>query len=122
MDRALTAREAEILDFLLSAEFPSVEALRAQRKVVRLVGRCDCGCATIDLSVQPEKAPQSDDRSWEPVVEAQSRHDEGFPPYELLLFARDGWLSGLEIVVYEEDSGPSEFPPPNAFNSPWSRE
>jgi len=45
-----------VLSFLLEPEFPGVEALRLQAATARVVRRCECGCATIDLEADPAAA------------------------------------------------------------------
>jgi hypothetical protein len=47
--RPLTERERAVLDALLSVEFEGVEELRAQAADVVVVGRCTCGCPSIDF-------------------------------------------------------------------------
>src|SRR5436309_2398133 len=67
--RPLTDREAEILDFLLTPDFPGRDALRAQANTAKVVGRCSCGCATIDLATDPE-APFAEGVMQHMAVEA----------------------------------------------------
>jgi hypothetical protein len=47
--RALTRRERSTLDALLSVDFEGVDALRSQSADVAVVGRCGCGCPSIDF-------------------------------------------------------------------------
>jgi len=113
--RSLTAEERDALNFLLSADFPGVEELREQAKVVSVVGR-RCGCASVDFSVDTEVAQRT--KSYEPVpVEAHSRDVGPGGPFQLLLFVREGWLAGLEIVYFANEL-PVEFPPLDAFEPP----
>jgi hypothetical protein len=117
--RPLTEKERDALSFLLKAEFPGVEELREQAKVVSVVDRCKCGCATIDFSVDTEAARPA--KSYEPVpVEATTRETAPGGPLDLLLFVREGWLVGLEIAYYANDA-PVEFPPPSAFEPPFTK-
>jgi len=67
-DRPLSEREREILAFLLSAPgLPDAEVLRRQAEVAVCSGSCPCGCASIDVTVDPSAAPQAGDC---PLVEA----------------------------------------------------
>ena len=112
-------REREALSLLLAADFPGVEQLREQAKAASVAGHCACGCATIDFSIDAAEARPASSR--EPIpVEAQTRDLHGDAPFELLLFVRDGWLVGLEIVYYGDEI-PTEFPPPSAFEPPVTR-
>jgi hypothetical protein len=114
------AREAEVLSFLLEPEFPGVEALRRQAETARVVRQCECGCATIDLATDPA-APAAEGVREPNVVEARGRaRDDGRPPPELILFVRDGRLSSVEIVSYDEPifdvfPAPEEFEEPHAY-------
>jgi hypothetical protein len=60
--RPLTPAESLVLGLLLSTEFPGVEALRAQARSAVVVGRCDCGCPTIELAVPADETFSSDSR------------------------------------------------------------
>jgi hypothetical protein len=112
MKRPLTELERAILDFLLTAEFPGRGELRAQADHVRVTGRCRCGCATVDLTVDRAAAPlaQVGERM---VADSMSRDEE----YGLLLFVDDGYLSSVEIYGNAAEP-PSEFPPPSDFLAP----
>jgi hypothetical protein len=103
-----------VLEFLLVADFPGVDELRRQAKVVSVVGRCPCGCATINLSV--DGAPVGPPFGAVPV-EARSREVYAGGPLELMLFVRAGRLASLEIVDYANEL-PVEFPPPSDFERP----
>jgi hypothetical protein len=120
--RPLTTRENEILAFLLNAEFPDVEKLRLQAHTAQVIGRCECGCATIYLRVD-ESMPTADEVGQSNAVDAAGRPapDDG-PPPELILFVKGGRLSSIEIVWYG-DTPIGEFPSPDAFEPPvalWS--
>jgi hypothetical protein len=47
--RPLTGRERDVLEAMLSIEFPGVEDLRRQAPDVIVVGMCGCGCPSIDF-------------------------------------------------------------------------
>jgi hypothetical protein len=119
--RPLTERENDILDFLLSADFPGVEKLRKQAETILVTGRCDCGCATVYLTVD-ESLPTADEVEKYAAVDAAGRPGaDDAPPPELILFVRDGRLSSVEIVWY--DSPIPKFPSAEDFETPvaaWS--
>jgi hypothetical protein len=120
--RPLTAREREILDFLLSAEVPGVRELREQAATALAVP-WDCGCASIDLTVD-RTGTRASRVAGRPAIEAASK-ERGVPEqtFDLLLWVDDGWLSGVEIVDYGESHGAhsATFPPPEHFGSPEAR-
>jgi hypothetical protein len=117
--RSLTDREREILEFLLTPSFPGVEALREQAQTAAVVGRCDCGCATIELAVD-NGCPEQGEARQTIVAEARTPEDREVPPLELILFVKGDRLSSIEIVYYD-DNIPQEFPPPAEFGSAYAR-
>ncbi len=115
--RPLSERENEILGFLLSAEFPGVEKLRRQSANRQVVGQCECGRATIYLDVD-ESLPVAYEVAQFDAVDAASRPTSAdAPPFELILFVKDGRLSSVEIVWYG-DAPITEFPSPDEFERP----
>jgi hypothetical protein len=111
--RGMTGNERDVLDFLLSAEFPGVEELRAQASFALVTGLCDCGCPSFGLTVDKSKAPRADVNPKTPV-EAQADSIGDDPSFELLLFTNDGWLDYVELVTY--DPVRSTFPPLTQFH------
>jgi hypothetical protein len=117
--RALTARESEILDFMLGVDDPRVEPLRQQRKSVVATGLCGCGCASIHLAVDRERhepaaicrQPISADFNSARADLGDKREVGG-----LLVFLDEGWLSLLEVWWME--APPAEFPEATAFHPP----
>jgi hypothetical protein len=104
-DRALSDREREVLDALLSADFPGSAQLRVQADRVRVSGRCDCPCPTIYLSVDEAVANAvTHDRVPVRAEVATGAGDS------VLLFADSGRLSSLEYAWIDEP--PMEFPSP----------
>ena len=118
--RPLTDREREILEFLLSVEISGIQELRRQMPVTR-VARWDCGCASFDISVDRERATPSAITA-SPAVEAYSKSRDGVDnAFDLLLWVKDGWLAGVEIVDYVLQHGadsPAEIPAPNHWTEP----
>jgi hypothetical protein len=114
--RPLTEREADTLAFMLEAEFPGDTALREQAERAIVVEQCTCGCATIDLAI-PDDLPVAVDAPPVPMVQTHARDMEE-RPVGLLLFVRDGRLSSLEIVWYDESQMTGEFPPRQFWEPP----
>ena len=106
--RPLTDDERRMLVHILDAEFQGVAALRQQLELVRAVGRCDCGCPSIDLEATSESARSDQPRRLAPVeLKVAPVADE--PPGEVILFVDDGKLSYLEYVYYSEGA-PHDWP------------
>jgi hypothetical protein len=112
----LTAREVEVLDFLLSAELPDADALRQQAASARLLDKCPCGCASVHLVVDPE-APTA--TAVSPIAMVVSPATGAGSP-ELILRIRDGRLERLEIdcdrVLHDTFPAPDTLHPPVAIH------
>ena len=114
--RPLTGREAETLEFMLSAAFPGNEVLREQSSRAMVVEQCTCGCATIDFELTGN-APVAPEIQGAPLVQTRAK-DMDAHPAGLMLFVRDGRLSSLEIVWYDESQMTGEFPAPDFWEPP----
>ncbi|HEY0687440.1 MAG TPA: hypothetical protein VGD71_00230 [Kribbella sp.] len=100
--RSPGTEERAVLDLLLALDFPEVSALRHQADKAEVVGRCDCGCPSIHISV-PGVVPSA--ALPDGVVPAELRvtpmGDE--PESDVILFVRNGRLDYLEYVFYTDD-------------------
>ena len=114
--RPLTGREAQTLEFMLSASFPGNEVLREQASRAIVIEQCTCGCATIDFGMDGN-APVAPEIQGAPLVQTSAR-DMDEHPVALMLFDRDGRLSSLEIVWYDESQMTGEFPTPDFWEPP----
>ena len=77
----------------------------------QVIGKCDCGCPTVDLLVLPDvRRSGVETRSRTAPVEGLVAPVGDEPPGDIILFVDDGRLSYLEYVSYS-DSPPSEWPP-----------
>lgn len=87
------------LHALLAGATPVARGLRAQIAYARIVGRCACGCATVDLAVDRDAAAPAP-AHVNPAAEAgyASRDDAG-----VLLFTEEGYLSRLEIYTAADE-------------------
>lgn len=144
-ERPLTEREREILMFLLTAPgVPDVDALREQ-VAVSTASQCECGCASIELTVDRTAARPArglrrelvetltediarvheltplrfygDDGYIDPFHQVTPADLDGY--IGLILWAtRSGWLSGVEMHLVGNFARPSTFPPPEVFGAP----
>ena len=111
--RSLTQSEVAALDFMLSADFPGVAELRQQARTARVVGRCSCGCPSIDIAVDRTVAPPAIAVLPGAVASATSRDPR---VTHLTLWVDGDYLSGLELSWLDEY--PDEFPSPETFDPP----
>lgn len=103
MERPLTIRERTVLDALLSVEFDGVAGLREQARSACVVGRCACGCPSVDFKTGGGMHLR---------VNAQVRGScDG-----LFLYTLDGDLGGIEWVGVS-DQDPAESLNPDASRS-----
>lgn len=100
--RPVSPTERGVLDLLLTQEFEGVEKLRAQLRHVQVVGRCSCGCATVDLAVDRDLCEPATGRGRPILSEADVLDDAGAPRGGVIVFLTDGYLSLLEIFSYFE--------------------
>ncbi|WP_405647881.1 hypothetical protein [Streptomyces sp. NBC_00019] len=99
MAEPLSPEVAATLRALLAGSDAVSGALLAQVPHTRVVGRCRCGCATVDLEVDRTvvaPAPSHDN----PAVDAgyTAPHSAG-----VMVFAKDGYLSLLEIYSVSDE-------------------
>jgi hypothetical protein len=110
MPRPLSVRERDVLDLLLSVDFPGAEELREQAVSVKAEG----GGGLVVQLLANEPAPFARVVSRTPVeatVEGQG-YSGG-----VLLFVDEGRLSALEHRWVTEDP-PDSFPPGSAVQAP----
>jgi hypothetical protein len=102
--RPLSTDERALVEYLLSVDFPGRDELWNQLGDVEVVGICECGCGSVDLSVTGTLV-----RSLAESLIPSEGHAEGL---DVLIFARGGVLSLLELVFYD-DKAPRPFPKPS---------
>jgi hypothetical protein len=113
--RELTPEERSTLEFLL-ARSPNAAAFQAQAASVHAVARCACGCASITLEVgEPPVVPIPAEVV---IADANGTTPDGHF-FELILFQRDGRLRELEVVWYDVEPPPPEFPPIESIKDVW---
>jgi hypothetical protein len=115
--RQLSAREREVLDRLLAANFPDREAFAAQLNAIEVVTGCpDCPCPSIALRVDPSRAVAA---PHDPQIAGHRRLpvEASAPGCDVILFHDKGWLAYLECVVHDLDNAPvSELPAPEQLD------
>jgi hypothetical protein len=108
--RPLNDEEKSVAWAILSgAEVEELDALRAQLDAAVAVNPCECGCPSIGISVDRERARPTS-YSGRPVAET---------PWEygaIMVWIDDGCLSNLEIYGWDE-TPPEDWPDPSAFET-----
>jgi hypothetical protein len=104
--RRLNEAERGVLAALLLPEFPGVAELRAQIPEAWVVGRCDCGCPSVDIEVPTTVAP-SPVQTVSRLAPVEGRVTPAAEELgDIILFVDDGYMSYLEYVSYDDPSAP----------------
>ncbi len=111
-NRPISEREAAVVDWLLvnGALGGSLEHLRETVGRLRVVGRCTCGCASVDF------VPDGQAGAARPIAEARA-HDSFGRENGVILWGAGGEISGLE--VYEGHPGSANELPEVRALRPW---
>jgi hypothetical protein len=94
--RPLELGERELIEALLGGMRSGAPRFLGQLESVAVVGRCRCGCPSIDLQVGPSASVDAP----RPVLLADAESPEGVP-VGVILWARGGALSGLEVHPWD---------------------
>ena len=114
MPRPLTAREQEVLEFLVSVDGPASEDLRRQASTAWVTDECHCGCGAISLEVDRTQAQSAEVHA--PITTYNDPADPGETRW-LLLWLDRGWISGIEIG-WISDEAPRGLPSVRGFGPP----
>ena len=110
--RPLSESERDVLTALLSFDFRGAAKLRKQVPNVQVIGMCGCGCPTIVMSViDAPRAPKKRVSLPLPNDFQSLGSDPGAPPGWIMLFTRDGFLSGMEYYTADGEI-PTRWPSP----------
>lgn len=98
--RPLEAGEQELIEALLGAARSGVGRYLGQLTKVEVVGKCRCGCPSIDLEI----GSRSPSGTPTPLVLADAESPEGIP-VGVILWVSGGSLSGLEVHPWDGARG-----------------
>jgi hypothetical protein len=113
VDRPISDREIEVVTWLLengSTEGPLRKLLEGLGQL-RVVGRCGCGCASVDFERDGQSVLSH------PIAEAIAETPAAGLKCGLILWGRDDAVTGLEI--YEFEGGSLSELPPLEMLRPW---
>jgi hypothetical protein len=99
--RPISDAEAQVVERALSvaATDPSASDLLVQVRSLQIVGRCGCGCASVDFRVPAQGQIASI------VADAIAKASDG-ERIGLIVWALDNELSGLEVYSYSDRPAP----------------
>jgi hypothetical protein len=105
--RPLTEEERKLLEWLLANGSPDAKPYIAQIANVNVVGKCTCGCPTIDLALgdreQRKTAPSII------LADFVGKTTEGIE-VGVIVHAREGEISELEVYAIPDWKGPFNLP------------
>lgn len=98
-NRWISPEELAVVDWLVRNVKPegSLEHLLTSLPALRVVGGCDCGCASVDFEEGGQCLPSS------PIVDAIGKSTEGVGLL-VMLWGREDAVTGLEVVGTERGS------------------
>ena len=97
--RELTNVERELIEWLITNSGGYVEKYISQLNQAKVVGRCTCGCPTIDIALAGKRSRTSGASTI--VAEAEGQSPQGVPLF-VILHAREGELSELEVCSLDD--------------------
>lgn len=108
--RPLSPAELAVLEHLLDPADPVHAALSRQIPHALVASHCGCGCPTVSFLLGPEAEPAEVTSSYPVAADA-----DVIPPGEtcvggVIVFARGGLLTGLELYSWLDDAIP-DWPP-----------
>ncbi|HYF38453.1 MAG TPA: hypothetical protein VD930_02110 [Gemmatimonadales bacterium] len=97
MRRTLEKRERRLIEWLLrnAATTPDAASLLDAVAGLHVVDGCACGCPSVDFEVGGQDAQASI------IADALGTSPEGLP-VGVLLWAKEGRISGLEVYPFED--------------------
>jgi hypothetical protein len=105
--RPLTEEERKLLEWLLANGSPDAKPYLSQIANVNVVGKCTCGCPTIDLALgdceQRKTAPSII------LADFVGKTPEGVE-VGVIVHAREGEISELEVYAIPDWQGPFKLP------------
>jgi hypothetical protein len=105
--RPLSKEERALLEWLIANGNPDAQQYASQIVNVRVVGRCTCGCPSIDLAVgdhtQRKTAPSHI------LADFEGKTPEGIE-VGVILHGREGEISELEIYAIADVKNPFGLP------------
>jgi hypothetical protein len=96
----LSEAELELIEALLGGLGIGAGRYLGQLPRVKVVGGCNCGCPSVDLALDGGIR----DAAAKPVIFADGESPDGVP-VGVILWARGGTLSGLEIHPWDGSDG-----------------
>ena len=105
LDRKLTRQERDMVRWLLEHGDPGADGLVPQIDRLTVIGKCECGCPTVDFALDGEAVP----RKGEKIV-SDFRAEVDGQDVGVMLFQTDGKISSLEVYSFAGSDKPFDLP------------
>jgi len=107
-DRPLTASERTLVRWLLENGGESAQTFLPQIGQLRVIGRCACGCASVDFAVGGQAVRDADESMK--VLSDYNWVDDEERFFGVYIFARRGVLAGLDLWSIDGAAIPNALP------------
>lgn len=97
-ERALTRDERVLIEWLLEHGEPGARSFLPQLAETTVIGRCPCGCVSVDLAVGGRIPPEGVGLA---VLSDYVWH-EGDLPFGVFGFAKGGFVAGLDVYSFTD--------------------
>jgi len=105
--RLLTEKERKLLEWLLANGSPDAKPYLSQIANVKVVGKCTCGCPTIDLALGDREQRKTGPSVL--LADFVGRTPEGIE-VGVIVHAREGEISELEVYAIAGSKGRFNLP------------
>ena len=109
-DRPLTDEERVLARWMLEHGTLDAPSFLPQLDAARVVGRCSCGCASVDLAVEGRPSTAGGPFG----VLGDFLYGDGAGLWGIFIFERNGILAGLEVYALNGDT-PARLPAPDSL-------
>ena len=109
-NRPLSAEEAALTRWLLVHGESEGHRFVDHVSRAKVVGRCPCGCASVDFAIDGQRAPAG--TGLRVLSDYQWRGEEG-ELFGVFVFSRGDLLSGLEVWSIDGRATPTSLPEPS---------
>jgi hypothetical protein len=111
-DRPLTLEERSLISWMLANAGPEAAHFTGDLDGARVVRRCGCGCASVDLSVNGQSPPES--VPMRVIADFLYKDCAGYVA-GAAVFVRDGRLAGLELSCFDPRATITQLPSPDVL-------
>ena len=110
-DMPLTEEERTLLEWLIANGTPDAHQYAHQVPRLRVIGRCTCGCPTIDLALAGDSHKKAGSKI---IADFEGVTSQGLR-VGVIVHVREEEISELEVYPIDEATGPFGLPSPETL-------